>query len=247
MAKDTDFAALYRELGIDATCSLAELRSAWRRRVAKLHPDQGGNAEDTGRLQELNRLRDAAVNFHALHGRMPGAAVTGSLSSARSSASQTQPAENALFTADSDADELTTSGFGRISRYFTAVSLIAIAVLGWRVIQNDDGHDNASAVFQANHADARNSVSERESTRAAVGATSVKRTITRGMSKDTVRNILGEPLDMHALRWTYGPSWVEFHCDKVVDWYSSPLRPLRGASAREAQADAAHRDDDHCR
>ena len=77
MADDTDFAALYRELGVDPGCTPAELRRAWRRRVAKLHPDLGGDAEDTGRLQQLNRLYDAAVDFHARYDRLPGAPPPG--------------------------------------------------------------------------------------------------------------------------------------------------------------------------
>lgn len=292
MATETDFAALYRELGIDATCSLSELRSAWRRRVSKLHPDQGGSAEDTRRLQELNRLRDAAMRFHARHGRMPGTLVSAipdaqtarappSPSAVASAAASTvEPTEAALSTLASTSDHsasmspdpLPASGFGRISRYFTAVSLIAIVVLGWRVVHDDAPHDDmphdvmldgvmrqdgesrndvirsdhgrdtatgaAAFLQEANHG-------SRESHPATISdqTTPVKHTITLGMSKDTVRNILGEPLNMHTLRWTYGPSWVEFHCDKVAGWHSSPLRPLRGAPVREMHAEPAHNND----
>lgn len=244
MAEDTDFAALYRELGIDATCSLTELRGAWRRRVAKLHPDQGGSAEDTGRLQQLNRLYDAALDFHGRYQRMPGATTSGHLSPDRYAYAPQQ----ASFEAETQPSALPASGFGRISRYFVAVSLIAIAVLGWRVVQHDQQnayfHDTDAAPGRVMKAAANSD--KTHSARMPVKPLTATLTIAPGMGKDTVRDILGEPLDMHALRWTYGPSWVEFRCDKVVDWYSSPLRPLRVSAARDARTDTALRDDRSC-
>ena len=227
MSEDTDFAALYRELGINATGSLSELRGAWRRRVAKLHPDQGGNAEDTGRLQQLNQRYDAALAFHARYGRLPGAAAPGQ----PAGDADESPLAGTWRRADTAPSEIPAAGFGRIPRYFVAVSLIAIAVLGWRVTTGRDdsaGKHAAGEVFVVD------------------GGEHPAPAIASGMGKETVRDILGEPLDMHALRWNYGPSWVEFRCDKVVDWYSSPLRPLQVSAARDAWADDAPADDRDC-
>ena len=229
MSEDTDFAALYRELGIDATCSLAQLRGAWRRRVAKLHPDHGGSAEDTGRLQQLNQRYDAALDFHARYGRMPGAVAAGRLVN---DAVESSPADIWRRT-DPAASENPAAGFGRTPRYLVAIALLVVAVLGWRIATGREktsgratGHPGrivAEAGMAAAH-------------------------ITPGQGKNTVRNILGEPLDMHALRWTYGPSWVEFRCDKVVGWYSSPLRPLpvSMAAAQTMRADVASTDKHRC-
>ena len=50
-----------------------------------------------------------------------------------------------------------------------------------------------------------------------------------GMSTDQVRSIEGEPTSIHEDRWEYGPSWIRFEHDEVVDWYSSPLRSLATA------------------
>ncbi len=207
MSEDTDFAALYRELGIDATCSLADLRGAWRRRVAKLHPDQGGSAEDTGRLQQLNQRYDAALDFHARYGRMPGAVTSGR---PVDESVESSPPDSWRRT-DAAANENPASGFGRTPRYFVVIVLIVVAVLGWRIAT---GREKTTA-----------RAAEHTGPIVAQAATVAAR-IVPGQEKDTVRNILGEPLDMHALRWTYGPSWVEFRCDKVAGWYSSPLRPL---------------------
>lgn len=245
MAEDTDFGALYRELGIDATCSLAELRGAWRRRVSKLHPDQGGSAEDTGQLQQLNRLYDAAVDFHMRYRRMPGAMPSGQLSPEQAEASDDNPS----FAGNQPPNELPASGLGRISRYFMAVSLIAIAVLGWRVVDNkpESGRDRA-ADTKAGRGVAIETSDDGGEQPVGIDAKPPTATlaIAAGMGKHTVRDILGEPLDMHALRWNYGPSWVEFRCDKVVAWYSSPLRPLPVSAARDAHTEAETPNDRDC-
>lgn len=268
MSDDTDFAALYRELGIDTTGSLQALRNAYRRRVAKLHPDQGGDAEDTGRLQQLNRLYDAACDFHRRYGRLPGApapsmsarpagatgvdawptgaSTTGSTApdatppeamaadtvatgpastaapasprpQAHTRLARTGPAEAyrpSARDARDPAEETPPAGFGTMSRYFVAIALLGMAVLAWRAAQHGD------SVPLPAEASSRTGME--------TGSPEpVADRIVPGMDKSEVRDILGEPIQMHELRWSYDPSWVEFRCDKVVDWYSSPLRPLR--------------------
>ena len=242
MAEDTDFGALYRELAIDSTCSLAELRGAWRRRVSKLHPDQGGSAEDTGRLQQLNRLYDAALDFHARYQRMPGAMPLGPLSpqgldsAVRSSA----------LAGDRHANERPASGFGRMPRYFVVVSLVAMAILAWRVVDNEAANGRNRAADTDRDAMLDSIPGSKELPRTVAKRVPAARAIAPGMGKDTVRNILGEPFDMRALRWSYGPSWVQFRCDKVVGWYSSPLRPLRVSAARDTRVRAVPPDDRAC-
>lgn len=221
-----DFTAMYRELGVDATCSLADLRAAWRRRVSKLHPDQGGSAEDTGRLQELNRRYDAALDFHARFGRLPGAPAAGTLAPASTDPAADRAPDRSWRRADADHDTQGTAGFGAVARYFVAVSLIAVLLLGWRLIDRAAAETDR-ATDQAG--DAAPVVAAGPSTAA---DTAMAKTVAAGQDKDTVRHILGEPLDMHALRWHYGPSWVDFRCDRVAGWYSSPLRPLRTATAQ---------------
>jgi hypothetical protein len=51
------------------------------------------------------------------------------------------------------------------------------------------------------------------------------------MTRDDVREALGEPSSVHGERWEYGPSWVRFDDGRVVDWYSSPLRSLGAVTA----------------
>lgn len=235
-----DFTAMYRELEVDATCSLADLRAAWRRRVSKLHPDQGGSAEDTGRLQELNRRYDAALAFHARFGRLPGAPAPGTLAAVGAVAATP---DRSWRRADADPDVQGAAGFRTLARYSVAVSLIAViliavVLLGWRLIDRGGAtaeardSDAPPATGVADTGNAR--VDGAETAAPATGATDAiaADTVATGQDKDTVRRILGEPLDMHALRWHYGPSWVDFRCDRVAGWYSSPLRPLGTGTVR---------------
>ena len=236
-----DFMALYRELGVDATCTFADLRAAWRRRVSKLHPDQGGRPEDIGRLQELNRRYDAAVAFHARFGRLPGAPVTGTTRIAATDAAPATTTERRWQRADAAHD---AGGFGErardaaglstIARCFVAIAVIAVVLLGWRLVDRSRAAPEHGDIDGAAGAagDAANAASAARPDALAVG-----------MDKDMVRRTLGEPIDMHALRWHYGPSWVDFRCDRVAGWYSSPLRPLRTATARR---EAPPADDTRC-
>ena len=74
MADDTDFLTLYDELGLAPGVSdLDALKQAYRRRVAQLHPDRGGDDSDPARLQRLNRLYGAALAFEQRYGRLPAA------------------------------------------------------------------------------------------------------------------------------------------------------------------------------
>src|SRR5690606_12070703 len=74
MSAQIDFLALYRELGIDPTCSREAFKHAYRRRVSELHPDRGseGHAGEEA-LKVLNLGYAAALEFFQAHGRFPGA------------------------------------------------------------------------------------------------------------------------------------------------------------------------------
>ena len=75
MSEDTDFVSMYEELGLDAECGMDAFKQAYRRRVAALHPDMQGDDSDLPRLQRLNRMYEATLDFHRLHGRLPGASA----------------------------------------------------------------------------------------------------------------------------------------------------------------------------
>src|SRR3546814_880560 len=72
MIAQTDCIVLYRELGVGPDCSVDGLRLAYRRRLADLHPDRGGDS-DEDELKSLNQRYAAALDFHRHYGHLPGA------------------------------------------------------------------------------------------------------------------------------------------------------------------------------
>ncbi|HUH91443.1 MAG TPA: J domain-containing protein [Lysobacter sp.] len=71
-----DFVKLYAELGLQPDCSLDELKLAYRRRVAELHPDRLGpdaiSVDTHQRLSNLIASYRASLRFHRQYGRLPG-------------------------------------------------------------------------------------------------------------------------------------------------------------------------------
>lgn len=233
MAEHDDFASLYRELGIRGACTPEAFRQAYRRRVSQLHPDQRGREEDVARLQELNRLYDAALDFLRVHGRLPGSATRqGTTSAAIPSADvagahvahRRDDAGAGIQTADAAA-HAPAAGTHHLSRYFVLLAVLAIAALaasalkGTISVSQDIPRDTgAASSLRPAHAESGQ--------------------IALGMGKRRVRSLQGEPVGHHDIRWDYGPSWIDFDCGEVVtDWYSSPLHPLRTATPHPTPAD----------
>lgn len=74
-----DFSQLYALLKLEPGCSLEELKHAYRKRVAELHPDrhashQAGREAGNRQLATLTPLYRMALQFHDDHGRLPGSA-----------------------------------------------------------------------------------------------------------------------------------------------------------------------------
>ncbi|WP_201313969.1 J domain-containing protein [Dyella sp. EPa41] len=227
---ETDFLDLYRQLGLNPGCELAELKQAYRRRVAMLHPDRRADrpadVRASARLQRLTAQYGAAMEFHRRHGRLPGspAPVRGS-----------QPSRAPL-RVDVIADPFAASAMPReasASHHVTHViapkrrprgrlamllALVAMGALVWSVYSiygqqaSADASDEASAPMQARAGDD--------------GHSADAPALRLGMSADEVRAVEGDPVSMHGDLWEYGPSWVRFDQDRVVDWHSSPLRAL---------------------
>lgn len=208
MADDTDFVALYDELGLDSECSMADFKGAYRRRVAKLHPDHLGDPSTISRLQRLNRLYAAALEFQRIHGRLPGAArrITAPAGQASAKEQASTPARTSLATPPVAGNQ--------ISRRYVLLLLLLAVVAFWLdkhpELKPEQDAQVPAQVLQVATAPPR-----------PVGYLRI------GMSKDAVRSIQGQPFNTHDVRWEYGPSWVEFRCGKLVDWYNSPLHPLR--------------------
>lgn len=218
MAEDTDFVALYDELGLDSECSLAEFRHAYRRRVAQLHPDHPDNSSDISRLQRLNRLYAAAIEFQRTHGRLPGAIR----------AHRIEARSDAFTSSDAPAfDSPSMSGSGSYWRYVLLVAVLGSVLYGLSI------QEPATTISDA--------VESTDAPRQDLHRPVVEELLAIGMNGSQVRRIQGDPFNSHEHRWEYGPSWILFDCGKVVDWYSSPLHPLhvRGSSPAASAQNAS--------
>lgn len=242
MTHETDFLDLYRRLGLNPGCGLDELKQAYRRHVAALHPDrQHGrpvDARSASRLQRLNAQYGAAMEFHRRYGRLPGAAQTASPSAhaggrdlsgtvrempdpfaARRRAPSSAPAGR-------EPSHVTHRPHARIA---VLLVIVALGALGWAM-------HTASLTSSTGTADDDTPIQAGAGGVSHVGV--VEGVVLHvGMSADDVRALEGEPLVMHGDLWEYGPSWIRFDHDEVVEWHSSPLHPLH--TQAHAAADPA--------
>lgn len=211
MTDQTDFMVLYCELGIEPDCSMEGLRLAYRRRVADLHPDRGGNAGED-ELKALNKRYAAAIDFHRHHGRLPGAAAPAP--ALRRHAFAAPPPVVAVAAGDEPLQER------RRRSKFVVYGMVLVAALGaWWLTRTDASLPEFLDGVAGDQREIRPS--------AAIA-------LRRGMHAREVAAMLGDPVDrtLGGTHWDYGPSWVRFACGQVTDWYSSPLRPLRASRSR---------------
>jgi len=229
MAAPTDFLRLYQELGLAPGASLDELRRAYRRRVSELHPDRVGmtyTATAPGaaeRLQQLTTLYSAATQFHRQHGRLPG----------------TVNAYRAV--PDPEQALATTPNPENTSRTHTTiwVALVVALILGWLIGFAPWSSETSEESTEAPPADVAATTEPTTPTLAMIPPARIE-TLKLGMSSARVLAMQGQPVSREGGRWDYGPSWIAFdeERDKVTDWYSSPMRPLKYAARHPPQTRA---------
>lgn len=231
VTQETDFLDLYRQLDLSPGCGMPELKQAYRRRVATLHPDRQPNraadANASERLQRLTAQYGAAMEFHRRHGRLPGAPVARS-TQGRAANDAATPVADPFATPRATplradvpfhaAPLGTGSKRGPRARLAALLVVVALGVLAWSMYSmsartgaggNSDDAAQPADVGAIAHDDA-------------VDAPALR----LGMSPGEVRAVEGDPVSTHGDLWEYGPSWVRFEHDQVVDWHSSPLRAL---------------------
>lgn len=224
---ETDFLDLYRQLGLNPGCELSEFKQAYRRRVALLHPDRQtdrpADARASARLQRLTVQYGAAMEFHRRHGRLPGSPAPSRAASAGNNERHEVVADpfavprEAAISHHAARVQGTTRRRPAI-RFAAVLAVAALGILGWSAYSvyspsaTGDASDDVAGSVQA-------SAIER-------GDAADTPMLHLGMSADEVRAVEGDPVSMHGDLWEYGPSWVRFDHDRVVDWHSSPLRAL---------------------
>jgi hypothetical protein len=218
VAAEIDFLMLYKILGLNADCELDEFKLAYRRRVAVLHPDRrpdGANAEvATERLRQLTTLYGSAMAFQRQHGRLPGAAAPPRLAAGGGRAGTDRPPSRGNDPVQRPAREPKGAGFS--PRWLIVLVFAALVWLLWPRERTTPESSTTTAVIAYVGDDS-----------APQGATPPAPAIALGMGPDAIRAIEGPPgAIVSGERWEYGPSWIRFENNKVVDWYSSPQRPL---------------------
>jgi hypothetical protein len=222
MNADTDFAALYRALGVDPGDGMEAFRRAYRRRVGELHPDRR-NDGDGFDLQRLNALYASAIRFHREYGRLPGTSAP---------AIAGENTIHARAGAIGDAVPVRTENPRNRTGYLLAMAIVLLVVM---IFARQQGTDTASPTVDAQMPATMGSPPPSVET-------SGRPLLEVGSTMRMVLDIQGMPVAADGNRWIYGPSWLRFDCLELVDWYSSPLHPLKTRSARpSASAQRMHR------
>ncbi|MET0808825.1 MAG: hypothetical protein ABWX93_08735 [Pseudoxanthomonas sp.] len=241
----SDFAQLYLQLGIRNDCSLEEFKQACRRRIRQQHPDRNedsGSREATqAALAELLGLYAKALRFHRRHGRLPGSIAGPALPLA--SGNGLRPAapaqQRALIAREPPAPSpvAPTPVAPRSLQMRHPALMLAAAIAAFTAFiawKESKGGDPAPATVDV----LPTLVTEPAARPAAPAyATSTQaddqpaiappRHIEIGMDAVTVRALQGDPMQSEGSEWIYGPSWIRFEDERVIDWYSSPLHQLK--------------------
>jgi len=220
MNDGADFLALYKELGVDPECDTDTFKRAYRRRVSGLHPDRAGSGNgDEETLKTLNRACSAALEFHRVHGRFPGTAV-------RSTVAPATARRDVVTTSGEDA----TDDPGSRMRWRALLWLgLGVALTALVLSASDDDGPASPAAPAVAIADVAPSAARKTE----------MPVLKLGMTPREVIAVTGQPFgsDASGQQWLYGASWVRVACGQLVDWYSSPSRPLNVAHERPGPDD----------
>jgi hypothetical protein len=214
-----DFSQLYSQLGLEPGCTLEQLRHAYRKRVAELHPDRQASTEDRDggiELASLITLYKMAMQFHDMHGRLPGS-MTSDPGGPRqeASAAHRRPAHTASTRPSSpgagNANAIPGSHWWLLLLVATLICYLIFSV-------------------PPEAREARPATTSQRVPETAVPARGEAMTlIHRGMDEQGVLAIQGQPTLIREDVWEYGPSWLRFEKGRVVEWHSSPLYRLKVA------------------
>jgi hypothetical protein len=209
----TDFADDYALLGAPASCTLEQLRLHYRRAVREVHPDlHPALADDVDAQQRLRALNAAMARLEEHHqqsGRLP-------LEPLRQVAPATlQPSLHAAAVASGAARDNGSLRAGGI-KWLLVSAAFALGI--WALAPEPAKPPPPVEAARAPPVD--------DAAAAARAARGFGFGVRIGDDRHRVKAILGAPILVTGDVWEYGPSHVVFRDGIVVDWYSSPLKPI---------------------
>ena len=204
-----DYVWLYDTLAATPDDGLAELKARYRHKVRELHPDRQAARDDARaeQLVALNAAFDELLEFHRRTGRLPGEKPIRTAALAQP-AGMPHAAVGHTIRDDRGTRQHTTRGL------WLAVGLALIGMLAVVTGQFEPAAPTLSLPAASGAA------------RANAATDYAPRFLARGLNREAVRQLEGEPFLDNGARFEYGPSYVEFRGDKVTGWYSSPMQPL---------------------
>lgn len=220
-----DFSQLYSLLGLEPGCSLEELKHAYRKRVAELHPDRHSpKSRDDERNIQLARLiplyKDA-IHFHELHGRLPGSTNVETSAVRQGPAASRGKAALLAFSRRRGVAPETSSI--PASHWWLLLGLACL--IGYLVFSAFFGKGSAQA-------SSANAGTRPPAMHAGRTGHEDHAYVLAGMDADAVLSIQGPPSRVSDDVWEYGPSWLRFEDGRLVEWHSSPLYRLRTRTPR---------------
>ncbi len=212
-----DFSQLYAQLDLTPACSLDQLKHAYRRRIAELHPDRLNAALPAGDsmpVSELNAIYAAALRFHRQYGRLPGARPR--LEPRRATVSAVR--SRAHWLSSDGTSSPATAAVAPAGKYRALViaGVVTLLLLAFAALMKPPSVMLDASVQGLAAID----VIEEP------GA-DLPLALELGMTPDVVRAIQGAPVHVRGDHWDYGPSWLSFNKGRLSDWHSSPLSPLK--------------------
>lgn len=218
-----DFVWLYEKLEATPDDGLDELRARYRQKVRELHPDRhpeyARDARQSDELVALNTAFEEILDFHRRTGRLPGAAQRrdpGTRIPLRNDHARIS-GRHAVFGNAAPAGY----AFPRIGhpdrehRSRTPWAAAALVLLGLVALATGALYEPAPPALSLPAASFT-----------PAGEVAPAQFLERGLNREAVRKLEGDPFLDAGSRFEYGPSYVEFKGDKVVGWYSSPMQPL---------------------
>jgi hypothetical protein len=213
----------YVLLGAPSGCDLETLRLLYRRAVREVHPDVNPTLADVPEAQERLRALNAAMQrleeFQRDNGRLPLQPLNTTPEAASTVAMGNGNGIGVAAGPRVAADEPARVGG---LKWLLVSATVALAIWALAPEPAKPPPPAPRGPTPAEQESAR--LADDEARRHARYAMTFGVRI--GDDDDRVRAILGEPLLVTGDVWEYGPSHVIFRDGRVVDWYSSPLKPI---------------------